>query len=515
MRTIHLTPAVVLVLAVAIAAEGPAKEEAPDTKKPRRPNVVLIVADDLGYADVGFHGCEDVPTPSIDSIAAGGVRFTNGYVTCSVCSPTRAGLVTGRYQQRFGHEFNTGGIREDWSDVGLPVSETTLAEVLDKAGYATGAVGKWHLGREGKFHPQARGFDEFFGFLGGGRSYFDRTRGESDTLLRGREAVPWKEYLTDAFGREAEAFVKRHKEEPFFLYLTFNAVHTPMQATQDYLDRFPKVEGTRRTYAAMLSSMDDAIGRVLTALSTHGLREDTLVVFLSDNGGPTRANASRNDPLRGGKGSMYEGGIRVPLAIRWPGRLPKGAVYEKPVVSLDLFATAVAAAGAKPPEGRRIDGVDLLPHLAGKTDGLPHETLYWRTGDRFAIRHGDFKLLRERSGDLELYDLSTDPAESTNLLEKRADKARELSRLYVRWEKETVGPRWAAPVRKRQQRRAGGAPKIQDLVKRFAELDKDGNGKLSAEELGRPRLVRRADRDGDGQLTLEELKAHLASRKSR
>lgn len=347
-----------IALALLLCASGPllAEEDAP-----RRPNIVLIVADDLGYADVGYHGCEQIPTPSIDAIAAAGVRFTQGYVTGPVCSPTRAGLLTGRYQQRYGHEFNTGGIREDSSEVGLPTSERTIADVLSEAGYVTGAVGKWHLGDAPKFHPMERGFDEFFGFLGGGHSYFESIRrANAEPILRGREAVPEKDYLTDAFGREAVSFVEKHANKPFFLYLSFNAVHTPLQATPGLLERFSDVTPkNRRTYAAMLASMDDAIGGVLKALEKNGLTKHTLVIFLGDNGGP-RANASRNDPLRGRKGTVYEGGVRVPFALSFPGGVPEGLVYAKPVISLDLLPTIAAAAGVKIPGAAKIDGVSTL-----------------------------------------------------------------------------------------------------------------------------------------------------------
>lgn len=270
-----------------------------------RPNILLIVADDLGYGDVGAHGCRDIPTPHLDSIAASGVRCTSGYVSAPQCGPTRAGLLTGRYQQRFGHEYNRappGGA--------MDLGETTLADRLKAAGYATGLVGKWHLGLDEKHHPLQRGFDEFFGFLGGANPYLPRgPAGVVPRILRGREPVAEKAYLTDAFAREAVAFIDRHRKEPFFLYLAFNAPHGPLQATEKYLKRFETIEDEkRRTYAAMVSAMDDAVGAVLAKLRETGLDERTLIVFISDNGGPTDVNASSNAPFRGVKGEVREGG---------------------------------------------------------------------------------------------------------------------------------------------------------------------------------------------------------------
>jgi arylsulfatase A-like enzyme len=443
-----------VLLAVAVLAPCPALAEGP-----RKPNLLILLADDLGYADVGFHGCKDVPTPHLDALAAGGVRCTQGYVSGVYCSPTRAGLLTGRYQQRFGHEFNPGG-----GAAGLPLSETTLADRLKQAGYVTGLVGKWHLGNAPQFHPQKRGFDEFFGFLGGARSFFPDPK--ADPLYRGTQPVEQKEYLTDAFAREAVSFIDRHKEKPFFLYLAFNAVHTPMHATEAGLQRFPSVgDRMRRTYAAMLASMDDAVGQVMAKLRSAGLEEHTLVVFFSDNGGPTMQgttiNASRNTPLRGSKRTTLEGGVRVPFVWSWKGKLPAGKVYEPPMIQLDILPTALAAAGAPVGPEARLDGVDLLPYLTGKAAGVPHETLSWRMGPQMAIRQGDWKLVKydrnvegpvqksERKAGppvtaAKLYNLAADVGEANDLAAKHPEKVQELEATWQRWNAQLAKPLWGA-----------------------------------------------------------------------
>ncbi|MBM4032318.1 MAG: sulfatase [Planctomycetes bacterium] len=425
--------------------------------KPRKPNVLVIVADDLGYADIGVHGCKDIPTPHIDSLAAGGVRFTNGYVTCPVCSPTRAGLTTGRYQQRFGHEFNTGPAPE--GDVGLPLTETTFADRMKAAGYATGMVGKWHLGAAAKFHPLRRGFGEFFGFLGGAHSYTNLAGGRRGGILRGTEPANEQDYLTDAFAREAVAFIGRHEKEPFFLYLTFNAVHNPLQAPAKYLDRFPTLKGNRRTYAAMLSAMDDGIGAVLKKLRDAGIEQNTLIFFISDNGGPPRANASSNGALRASKGTVYEGGIRVPFIIQWKAQLPGGRTFDQPVISLDILPTALAAGGAPVPPEAKLDGVDLLPFVKGEKATAPHGVLFWRFGAQAAARKGNWKFVQPRSGASELYDLAADVGESKNLAAEKPDVLKDLSDAWAKWHAELKDPLWGGRQRERPRARAKGKAK--------------------------------------------------------
>jgi arylsulfatase A-like enzyme len=429
----------VLLLSGADAAETPA----------RKPNIVMVLADDLGYADLGFQGCRDIPTPHLDALAAAGVRCTNGYVSGPYCSPTRAGLMSGRYQTRFGHEFNPSA-----ADAGLPLAVTTLADRLQRAGYATGLVGKWHLGDQPQFHPLRRGFQEFYGFLEGAHDYF-----VSRGVYRGTEPADEREYLTDAFGREAVRFIDQHRAEPFFLYLAFNAVHTPMQADDARLAKFAGLAAPqRRTYAAMLSAMDDAVGRVRQKLREVAVEEDTLLFFCSDNGGPTMpgvtVNGSSNHPLRGSKRTTLEGGIRVPFVVSWPRRLQPG-VYHNPVIQLDVTPTALAAAGMSVSPDEQFDGVDLLPFLRGEKPGVPHETLYWRFGEQTAIRRGDFKLVRyDRNADTltgqanqgvtaaRLYRLSADVGETRDLAAAMPEKVQELQAAWDEWNATLAPPLW-------------------------------------------------------------------------
>jgi arylsulfatase A-like enzyme len=407
----------------------------------RRPNVLLVVVDDLGYADLGVQGATDLRTPNIDSLAAAGVRFLQGYVSGAVCSPTRAGLLTGRYQQRFGHERN---LRYPFPPgAGLPAGEKTLADCLRALGYATALVGKWHLGIEPQFLPLGRGFDEFFGFLFGDHSYLVWDAEPENPVYRGTEPVVESTYLTDAFTREAVSFIDRHAGSPFFLALTFSAPHDPLEAVPAYLDRFPDIADTnRRTFAAMLSAADDGVGAVLSRLRAFGIEEETLIFFLSDNGGSPAENASRNDPLRGQKGQLYEGGVRVPMIAQWKGRLPAGAAYPHPVISLDLFATAIAAAGGTVPSDRTIDGVDLVPFLDGTIAAAPHPILFWRYGSPRAVRRGDLKLVRNGTNPAELYEIATDPGETTDLAAARPAKVAELEADLAAWESTLVPPLW-------------------------------------------------------------------------
>jgi len=436
---------------------------------------VLIVADDLGYGDVGCYGSRDILSPHIDALASQGVRFTDGYVTAAVCSPSRAGLISGRYQQRNGYEYNWGGR----PSFGLSTGETTLASLLKISGYATCAIGKWHLGSAEPYFPLSRGFDEFYGFINGGKYATPRTPGivtfpsnakihDRRFLYRGKDLVSEDAYLTDAFTREAIDFIHRHKDAPFFLYLAHKAPHTPLTAKREDYRRNSHIDTRRRrVYAAMISALDDGVGQIASTLRALGLEKDTLVVFLSDNGGAYWAAAS-NDPLNGGKRFHYEGGIRVPFIMRWPGHLPAGTVYREPVTSLDLYPTFAAASGAV--EGVRTDhdGVDILPYLSGNAAGTPHERLFWRTGPNRAVRQGKWKLWQvDRASpeapatspaavpvaqkmpssphgrEILLFDLSTDVGESTNVAEAHPDVVKQLLQALDQWESELMDPAWS------------------------------------------------------------------------
>jgi arylsulfatase A-like enzyme len=410
-----------------------------------RPNIVVIVADDLGYGEVSCTLKQEVPTPRIASLAQGGVCFTNGYVSCPYCSPTRAGLITGRYQERFGHEFNPGPAERAPDNFGLPLDQVTLSDRLKKLGYITGMVGKWHLGYKQPYHPMRRGFDEFFGFLGGAHSYIDSQADPANLILRGQQPVVEKGYLTDAFGREAVAFIDRHKQQPFFLYLPFNAVHAPLQGAEKYLARFPAIDNEkRRAFAAMLSAMDDNVGLVLDKLALEKLDDHTLIFFISDNGGPTPSTTSGNGPLRGFKAQTWEGGIRVPFMVQWKGKLPAGKIYDLPVISLDIVPTAVAAAGGTV-SGENLDGVDLTPYLSGQASGPPHESLYWRFGEQWAIRKGNLKLVQPPTGGVQLYDLASDIGEQHDLATEKPEAFNALRAEYEQWNAQLKPPLWRPP----------------------------------------------------------------------
>jgi arylsulfatase B len=449
-----------------------------------RPNIVLLFADDLGYGELGCQGNPEIPTPQIDAIARNGVRCTNGYVTAAYCSASRAGLMSGRYQNRFGFESNPIGARNEDPRVGLPATEVTLAEHLRDAGYTTALIGKWHLGGTAAYHPLRRGFDEFFGFLheghyfvpppykgvttmlrrrtlpdgGQGRYQGDRliytthmghnepAYDADNPILRGGQPVQEHAYLTDAFTREAVDFIDRNADRPFFLYLAYNAVHSPLQAADAYMDRFSHIADMhRRIFAGMLGNLDDSVGAVLDKLRQEGLEERTLIFFISDNGGPTRELTSSNRPLRGEKGDMYEGGIRVPFLVQWKGHLAPAVTYEHPVSSMDVYRTAASAAAAPIPPSRQLDGVDLIPYLSGEQSGRPHEVLFWRAGKRTAVRVGDWKLVRNprgNRGDWELYDLAADIGESTDLAEQAPARFRELMDTWETMNGQMLDPAW-------------------------------------------------------------------------
>lgn len=425
----------------------------------QKPNIIVILVDDMGYNDVGFNGCKDIPTPNIDRIATNGVKFTNGYVCFSVCGPSRAGLLTGRYPQRFGYERNPQYRPHD-PNMGLPKTESTLAETLKKVGYTNGIVGKWHQGADISNHPLNRGFDEFFGHLGGGHRYFpedltikdsysvENEEGQSylTWIMRNHEPIQTKKYLTDEFSDEAVSFVQKNKEKPFFLYLAYNAPHGPLQATPEYLNRFPNIENKKRkTYAAMVSALDDGVGKLLDALETLNLDKNTLVYFLSDNGGPAgdnpASNGSDNGVLREGKSSIYEGGYRVPFAMQWKGTVPAG-VYENPITSLDIFATIASLSQAPIQKDKPLDGVNLIPFLTKKNNALPHETIYLRKFDEkvFAVRHQDLKLVINKEGVTELYNLKKDISEQNNIASQFPEEVQKIEALRKDWNEQLIEP---------------------------------------------------------------------------
>jgi arylsulfatase A-like enzyme len=456
--------------------------------KAARPNIVFIVADDLGYGELGSFGGTEIPTPHLDRLAREGLRFTQAYVTAPYCAASRAALMTGRYQTRFGFEFNPVGAANLDPAIGLPLGERTLADQLREAGYATAIIGKWHLGGTARFHPQRRGFDEFFGFLHEGHyfvpppwrghitwlrrralpdgsqgrwtspdrriiwsthmGHFEPDYDADNPILRGGQPVDELANLTDAFTREAEGFIARHRAQPFYLLLSYSAVHSPLQGADEYLRRFANIPDIhRRIFAAMLAHLDDGVGRVLERLRTEGIADDTLVVFLSDNGGATRELTSSNHPLRGEKGQLLEGGIRVPLIARWPGRLPAGRTESRMVSSLDLSPTALAAAGAPVPPG--LDGVNLLPHVTGANDARIRDNHYWRMGGRAALREGTWKIHRPGADrPWELYDLVADPGETRDLSSTEPARRKALIATFERLDAEMVEPMWGPAGRR-------------------------------------------------------------------
>ncbi|MBY0506249.1 MAG: sulfatase-like hydrolase/transferase [Bryobacteraceae bacterium] len=396
----------------------------------KKPNVLILVSDDQGYGDLSsYEHPKEVRTPQMDRLAARGVRFTQGYANAYVCAPSRAAILTGTYPQRYG--FYTASD----SRVGLPITQSTLADLLKKEGYATGAIGKWHLGLDAPFHPMKRGFDEFYGFLGhGAHDYFDlKPTGQLyNSILRNQTPIEETGYLTDNLGREAVDFIGRHAQQPFFLYLAFNAVHAPMQAPEDLIKKYDTGDPKRNTLLAMLERENDAIGKVLDELDRRKLSQDTLIVFVSDNGG-ARANSSNNGPLRDYKQSVYEGGIRVPFLISWPGRLKPKTVSDEPVIFADLMPTIAAAVGAAMPAGR--EGKNLLPVLLGQSKGPVHDSLYWDGAEqRTAIRSGPWKLVSNR-GQIELFHLQQDVSEKVNLAAQKPEIVAELTQKFDTWSK--------------------------------------------------------------------------------
>jgi arylsulfatase A-like enzyme len=413
------------------------------------PSVIVILADDLGWGDVGFHGCKDVPTPAIDSLAANGVSFSAGYSAAPVCGPSRAGLLTGRYQNRFGYHDNIGPWgRAPGIEQGMPLEIKTMGDYFRELNYVTGMIGKWHDGDDDKFWPHNRGFGETFAFNNGAANYFvgekNATTDKWGAVHRDGKRLPKVgPYLTDEFSREAVDFVRRHAERPYLLYLAYNAVHGPMQATKADLAKFRDIkDGKRRTLAAMLHAMDRGIGELLAALRETGQHEKTIVIFTSDNGGKPKGNASLNGHLRGEKGTVFEGGIRVPFVVQWQGQIAGGKRLDDPVHGIDVLPTVLAAAGRKPAEKDKFDGVDLLPLLRGEIEQLPDRYLYWRLNTKTAVRNRTWKLIQGQNKDTLLFNLAKDESEKRNVAVANPERTTELQRLQKAWDHSNEPSRW-------------------------------------------------------------------------
>lgn len=438
-----------------------------------KPNFLVILADDLGYGDLGYTGCKDIYTPNIDKLAENGVEITNGYVTHPYCGPSRSGLMTGRYQARFGMEINiTNSHFDEYS--GLPTTEKTFATRLKKAGYTTGAIGKWHLGAAYPFHPNNRGFDYFYGFLSGGHSYFPsnvttthplRIKGEPDgqphysaneggywPLMRNNHSAEFDEYLTTALSKDAAKFVSQ-ADKPFMLYLAYNAPHEPLEAPKETIAKYAHIENKkRRTYAAMIDEMDRGIGMVIEALKKSGKFDNTVIFFLSDNGGAAsvirkkhgkKTIYSNSGPFRDGKGSMREGGSHVPFIVHWPAGIKKTGKFEGLVSALDIAATTVALGGGDT-SGNSLEGENLIPFLNAEKKGSPHQALYWRTeGGKWAVRTEKAKFLLTHDTDKpELYDMKKDPYETTDISDKATKKRKQLAELWNEWNKDNANNIW-------------------------------------------------------------------------
>jgi arylsulfatase A-like enzyme len=424
-----------LVLAGLVRAGGPA-----------RPNVVLILSDDLGWADLGCYGCKDIRTPHLDRLAKQGTRLTDFYSNGPVCTPTRAALMTGRWQQRVGLEW---AIYPGQKEPGLPASETSLARVLKDAGYRTGMFGKWHLGYRKEYGPNAHGFDVFAGLLSGNIDYYSKkeNNGERD-WYENMTPKAEKRYSTDVITDRAVEFIDRHHKAPFFLYVPYNAVHFPFQPPgkpADVREAKTWLDGNRKDYALMVERLDEGVGKILAALARHKIADNTLVIFTNDNGGE---RYSDNGRFFHHKATVWEGGIRVPCILRWPGHVRAGKVSAQPAISMDLTATVLAACKVRPPRGRTLDGIDLLPLLGG--DKVVERTFCWRIdrADRKqrAVRHGSWKYVRDGGIEM-LFHLSIDPGERKDLSYRHPDRLKLLHGKLAEWEKEMAKARPAHVVK--------------------------------------------------------------------
>lgn len=412
--------------AALVVASAPASSGAPAS--PERPNIIVILADDLGYGDLGVQGGRDVSTPNIDRLAAQGVRMTDFYANHATCAPSRAALLLGKYQQRFGFYGNPG--RGEPANYGMPASEKTLPERLKELGYATAMVGKWHLGWSPPNRPTAHGFDSFYGFLDGAFAYTADAQSGSKAAMRNDQPTAMPAHTTEAFTEEAVKFIDTHKRSPFFIYASYNAVHAPLQTTQAYLDRVKhEPDPDRRTYLAMLLALDDGVGEIVKALERNGVRRKTLIVFTSDNGGPTWQTTSSNGPLNGTKVTTLEGGIRVPTIFSWPGVLPEGRTSATVGIGMDITATALRAAGAPIDD---LDGVDVMPYLTGQKTGDAHRQLFWGSRQYSAVREGDWKLVKAEDEYL-LFNLKSDLGERHDLARVQPGRLTRMKADYQTW----------------------------------------------------------------------------------
>lgn len=444
---------ILLLFAICLYFGGHAQEKLTEPNQ-SKPNIILLFADDAGYADFGFQGSTVMKTPNLDKLSEQGVRFTQAYVTHPTCGPSRAGLITGKSQYRFGYEennvpgFMSAVSAVDGAEMGLPIEEVTMGDELKKQGYTTAIFGKWHLGGADRFHPTKRGFDEFYGFRGGARSYFEYPEEPNDPMNKmergfGNFEEP-KEYLTDALADEAVIFMEKNTKanRPFFAFLSFNAVHTPMDAKPEDLEKFPNLTGNRKIVAAMTLALDRAAGKVLDKLLELGIEENTIVVFTNDNGGPSDKNASDNLPLSGIKSNHLEGGLRVPFIMKWPGKLKPGTTYNFPISTFDLLPTFFAAAGGNPQNLNDVDGVDLLPYITGANKERPHETLYWKRDARASMRKGDWKIIRFPDRPAVLFYIPDDEEELNDLSASEPERYREMYKELFAWETTLERPRW-------------------------------------------------------------------------
>jgi len=404
-----------------------------------KPNVIVIIADDAGYIDFGFMGSEDLETPEIDKLAQSGVIFTDAHVSATVCGPSRAGLITGKYQQRFGFEANGTGYG-DSGDIGLSDDVVTMADVFKQNGYKTIAMGKWHLGGTESDHPNSRGFDEFYGFMAGSRSYFPiESPTKNNMLQHNGTRVKFEGYLTDVLGDQSLKYVEENKDQPFFMYLAYNAVHTPMEAKAEDLEKYKN--HPRKTLAAMTWSLDQNVGNLRDKLSKLGILDNTLIYFLSDNGG-AHNNDSKMGPLKGWKGNKFEGGHRVPFLVSWPGTITGKQTFDGLTSALDIFTTSIDAASIQKDESLDLDGVSLLPYLKNEKQGDPHNKLFWRKLDEAGARIGDHKLIRLNDFGFTLYNLEKDLGETIDISKIEVETFKTVVNELETWETKLLKPLW-------------------------------------------------------------------------